>query len=32
MAVKSALEAMGLHYRTVDLGEVDVMEEMNTEQ
>lgn len=32
MAVKSALEDMGLHYRTVDLGEVDVMEEMNTEQ
>lgn len=32
MVVKAALESMGLHYTSVDLGEADVVEEMTTEQ
>lgn len=32
MAVKSALKEMGLHHRTVDLGEVDIEEDLTLEQ
>ncbi len=32
MVVKSALEEMGLHYRTVELGEVEIMETLTEEQ
>lgn len=32
MAVKAALENMGLHYRSVELGEIDVKEELDAEQ
>jgi AraC-like DNA-binding protein len=30
--VKSALDSMGLHYKAVDLGEVDVIEDLTPEQ
>ena len=32
MAVKSVLEGMGLHYRTVDLGEADIKEDLTPDQ
>jgi len=32
MAVKAALESMGIHYRSIDLGEIDVKEELTKEQ
>ena len=32
MAVKSVLESMGLHYRTVDLGEADIKEDLTPDQ
>lgn len=32
MAVKAALENMGLHYKSVELGEIDVREELTAEQ
>lgn len=32
MVVKSALEKLGLHYSAIDLGEVDVNEELDEEQ
>lgn len=32
MVVKAALDSMGLHYTSVDLGEADVIEELTTEQ
>ncbi|MBK8627627.1 MAG: helix-turn-helix transcriptional regulator [Saprospiraceae bacterium] len=32
MAVKSALESMGLHYTSVDLGEADVVEDLTKTQ
>lgn len=32
MAVKAALENMGLHYRTVELGEIDIKEELDKNQ
>lgn len=32
MAVKSALESMGLHYWTIDLGEADIKEDLTPEQ
>jgi AraC-like DNA-binding protein len=32
MAVKEALKEIGLHFIVVDLGEVDVMEDLNAEQ
>jgi len=32
MAVKSALESMGLHYRSVDLGEADTREDLSPDQ
>lgn len=32
MIVKAALEHLGLHYKTVDLGEADVIEDMTPEQ
>lgn len=32
MAVKAALDSMGLHYTSVDLGEADIVEELTKEQ
>ena len=32
MIVKSELEKLGLHYITVEYGEVDIMEDISTEQ
>jgi len=32
MAVKSALESMGINYRTVDLGEADIKEDLSPEK
>lgn len=32
MVVKTELEKLGLHYTTVELGEVEIMEDMSTEQ
>ena len=32
MAVKAVLDSMGLHYKSVELGEVDIKEELSKEQ
>ncbi len=32
MAVKAALVSMGLNYRTIELGEIDIKEELNLDQ
>ncbi len=32
MVVKDQLEKLGLHYRTVELGEVDIIEDLSTPQ
>lgn len=32
MAVKEVLNSLGLHYTTVNLGEVEIMEDINAEQ
>jgi YesN/AraC family two-component response regulator len=32
MAVKAVLDSMGLHYKSVELGEVDIREELSKEQ